>query len=59
MPQAKLDEVVRILTERKIGAVVVIDDEQKIKGILSERDIVRALARQGRRLSRRAGVRRR
>ena len=44
---ASLGEVVQTLMERKIGAVVVIDDKQKIKGILSERDIVRALARKG------------
>ena len=44
---AQLGDVVQTLTERKIGAVVVIDDKQKIKGILSERDIIRALARKG------------
>ena len=35
------------LSEQKIGAVVVVDEEKKILGILSERDIVRALYQSG------------
>lgn len=35
---------VRFLVENKIGAVVVTDDGETIAGILSERDVVRALA---------------
>jgi CBS domain-containing protein len=34
------------LAEKKIGAVLVIDAEDKLVGILSERDIVRTLASQ-------------
>ncbi|MEQ9146465.1 MAG: CBS domain-containing protein [Parvibaculaceae bacterium] len=41
-----LGSCVKLLSERKIGAVVVVDDG-KVRGILSERDIVRALAAAG------------
>lgn len=46
-PQATLDEAVRMLTKRRIGALVVVAGRGTIAGILSERDIVRALARDG------------
>ena len=40
-------EVVRILADRRIGAVIVADDFHRILGIVSERDIVRMLAHAG------------
>ncbi len=40
-----LSEVARLMTRRHIGAVVVRDTEGSLAGILSERDIVRAIAR--------------
>ncbi|MBL8581894.1 MAG: CBS domain-containing protein [Rhizobiaceae bacterium] len=46
-PNEKLSEAVRILAEHKIGALVVTNGDRKIVGILSERDIVRAVARGG------------
>jgi CBS domain-containing protein len=46
-PTATLDAAVRILTERKIGALVVLGADRRVIGILSERDIVRALSEQG------------
>ena len=45
-PDAKLAAAVKILGERKIGAVLVMN-EGRIEGILSERDIVRALSERG------------
>ena len=36
-------EAVRTLNERRIGAVVVVDDQGAVAGILSERDVVRHL----------------
>lgn len=45
-PDASLAEVAAILAEKRIGAVVVVESSQ-IRGILSERDIVRALAKHG------------
>ncbi|MBV9565951.1 MAG: CBS domain-containing protein [Bradyrhizobium sp.] len=45
-PEAKLSEAIKLLGERKIGAVLVMD-RGRIDGILSERDIVRVLAERG------------
>jgi CBS domain-containing protein len=36
-----------LLTQRRIGALVVVDDQQQLAGILSERDIVRGMAKFG------------
>ncbi len=41
---APIAEAVRILSEHRIGAVVVLADNGAVAGILSERDIVRHLA---------------
>ena len=43
----KVSEIVQILKDKRIGAVVISDDGATVAGILSERDIVRALAEQG------------
>jgi CBS domain-containing protein len=48
-PDVKLSAVIKILAERKIGAVLVMS-KGRIEGILSERDIVRALAEQSARV---------
>ena len=45
-PDAKLSVAIKILAERKIGAVLVMSKGQ-IEGILSERDIVRVLGERG------------
>lgn len=42
-----LREAARLLDERRIGAVVTLDADGEIVGVLSERDIVRQFARQG------------
>ena len=46
-PSRSLGEAARLLSERKIGAVVVSDPFRPVIGILSERDIVRAVAEGG------------
>lgn len=46
-PHRTLSEALAILTEKNIGAVVVADAEGRVLGILSERDIVRAIGRSG------------
>lgn len=48
-PTATVDELVTLLAEHNIGAVVVSSDGHHIDGIVSERDVVRGLAddRQG------------
>src|SRR3954447_17021047 len=40
-------EAVNVLTERRIGALLVMDGNDAVDGIISERDIVRALSRGG------------
>lgn len=46
-PDASVAEVVAVLAEHRIGAVVVSADGSHIDGVLSERDVVRALSRDG------------
>jgi CBS domain-containing protein len=46
-PDHTLAEAARLLSDKKIGAVVVTDGAKPVLGILSERDIVRALAERG------------
>lgn len=46
-PTATLAEASKLLAEHRIGAVVVTGAGQRIVGIVSERDIVRALAEHG------------
>ena len=46
-PGEKLSEAVRVLAEHRIGALVVTNGDRQIAGILSERDIVRIIARDG------------
>lgn len=43
----KITEVTRTLAVERLGAVVVMDDDGKLAGIISERDIVRALNERG------------
>ena len=45
--QNTLGEIVKILVERGIGAVVVTGPSREVLGILSERDVVRAIADDG------------
>ena len=46
-PNRTLDEAIHLLAEKGIGALVVIDEVRNVVGIISERDIIRALAHQG------------
>lgn len=46
-PTATLAEAAHTLARHKIGAVLVTDEEEMLVGILSERDIVRAVAALG------------
>jgi CBS domain-containing protein len=43
----KISEVSEILASKRIGAIVVTDQNQVVEGIISERDIVRGLAKFG------------
>jgi len=44
---ATLADAVAALNARRIGAIVVVEDGDRIVGIISERDIVRTIARNG------------
>jgi CBS domain-containing protein len=46
-PVATLAAAIKTLAEKRIGAIVVTGAEARIVGIISERDIVRALSQQG------------
>ena len=46
-PTANLGAAVQLLAERRIGAIVVTGPDNRVAGILSERDIVRTLATRG------------
>ncbi len=46
-PETPLMEVVDTIASRRIGAVLVLDDAGALTGIVSERDVVKALAAKG------------
>ena len=46
-PGSSLDTAAKLLAERRIGAVVVLGPDHRVIGILSERDIVRAVSERG------------
>ena len=46
-PEASVAAVAEIIASQRIGAVVVVDTEQHLLGIVSERDVVKALAAHG------------
>lgn len=46
-PTASLFEAVKLLAEKRIGAVLVLGPDRRMVGIISERDIVAALASGG------------
>lgn len=46
-PSASVEDLVALLGEHRIGAVIVSSDGLHIDGIVSERDVVRGLGKQG------------
>jgi CBS domain-containing protein len=46
-PDMTVADAITILAKHKIGAIVVCDDDHAVKGILSERDVVRAISANG------------
>jgi len=46
-PGSTLAEAARVLTKHRIGALIVRDQDGALTGIISERDIVRAIAEDG------------
>ncbi len=43
-PETTLKEIATQLSQKRIGAIIVVDDRDEIVGIISERDLVRAIA---------------
>ncbi|MFV0458642.1 MAG: CBS domain-containing protein [Actinomycetales bacterium] len=46
-PESTVADLVALLSERRFGAAVVSDDGETLRGIVSERDVVSALAQHG------------
>jgi CBS domain-containing protein len=46
-PQNTVAEIVKMLADRRIGAIVITGADRRIVGIVSERDVVRVLAQRG------------
>jgi CBS domain-containing protein len=46
-PDSTLAQVAQLLSVRRIGSVLVLEDRETVAGIVSERDLVRALAQHG------------
>ncbi len=49
-PEASIAEIASVIASRRIGAVVVLAGDGGLVGIVSERDVVKALARHGARV---------
>ena len=47
MSQRLLDEIIKTLVAQKIGAIVVTTSDGQVSGIVSERDVVRAVSEEG------------
>lgn len=46
-PEATLEQVAAVLAQNRIGAVVMTDEDDRIVGIISERDVVRVIGEDG------------
>lgn len=46
-PTADLASAIKLLAERRVGALVVVGPDQRVVGIISERDAIRMLAERG------------
>lgn len=46
-PDQPLLEIIQKLSQKKIGAVVVVGDKGSVDGIISERDIIKAISQKG------------
>ncbi len=44
---ATLKKIAEVLAQRRIGAIVIVDGDKRVQGIVSERDIIRVLSKSG------------
>lgn len=44
---ATIEDITKMLSEKRIGAALIVDDKGKLTGIATERDIIRKLAKDG------------
>jgi CBS domain-containing protein len=47
-PETSVADAIQVMLEKKVGAVAVIDSEQRVAGIFTERDVLRKVALSGR-----------
>ena len=47
LPGTSVEHAISLLEKHNIGAIVVVDEQHRVQGIVSERDIVRIIATQG------------
>lgn len=46
-PDTKLDDIINLLAEHKIGAIVICNEDLYVEGIITERDFIRILSENG------------
>jgi CBS domain-containing protein len=46
--EASAEQAIRIMLDRRVGAVAIVDDDKKVAGIFTERDVLRRVALSGR-----------
>lgn len=46
-PDSTVEEAVRVMAERNIGLILVVDDEGNLVGVFSERDVIRRVLARG------------
>lgn len=46
-PNATIRDAARVIADMRVGILVVLDEDKKFKGLISERDVARALADHG------------
>jgi CBS domain-containing protein len=48
VPESSVAAAIQLMLDRSVGAVVVVDSEQRVSGIFTERDVLRKIALSGR-----------
>ena|SRR5919204_6947311 len=48
VPESSVAAAIKLMVDRSVGAVAVVDSEQRVSGIFTERDVLRKIALSGR-----------